>query len=92
MLVGVVQMAPLGRLGYTAVRMLQSVVLKDTSSVAESGAVVDILVELGPAVMYAVLLRQQQQQQSSRQTQKMHHFWAMLVMTVVSAASNADGE
>jgi hypothetical protein len=93
MLVSVVQMAPVGRVGCAAVTMLQSVVLRDASAVAESEAVVDILVDLGPAVMYAVLLQlQQQQQQGSGPTHKMHYLWAMLVMTVVSAASSADGE
>jgi hypothetical protein len=94
MLVSIVRMAPVGRVSYAAVGMLQSVVLKDARAIAESDAVVDILVELGPAVTYAVLLQQQQQQQQpeSRHTPKMQHLWAMLVMNVVSAASKSDGK
>jgi hypothetical protein len=90
MLVSVVRVVPVGRVGYAAVSMLRSVWMEDRSAVAESEAVVDILVNLGPAVLYAVLL--QQQQQSSRQTQEMHHMWAVLVMAVVSSAGRAGGE
>jgi hypothetical protein len=84
MLVGAVQMVPDLRVRHAALKLFQAVAVRDSSvwsRSAAAGAAGDTVLQLGPAVLHAVMQQQQRQQQQQQQQEEEAHKCPMVLCT-----------
>jgi hypothetical protein len=88
MLVGIVQMVPDFKVRQAALERLMSVTVKDSSvwsRYAAAGAVTDVVLQLGPAVLHAVQQQRQQEEQDEKLCEKVLRSWALDLMHGLTA-------